>query len=80
MEEQLGDKAKKVGKFQGLQGLWERKKPGFHLIVIMLQPEAHLPIMTITFYIFSRRSKSVSTILESHILVVCVCFFFLFVF
>lgn len=32
MEEQLGDKARKVGKFQGLQGLGEHgKRPGFHL-------------------------------------------------
>lgn len=55
MEEQLGDKARKVGKFQVLQGLGEHgKRPGVSAMVIMLEPEAHLQSMTIPLCSFSR--------------------------
>jgi len=68
MEAQLEDKARKVGKFQGLQGLGEHgKRLGVSPMVIVFEPAAHLQSMN-TLCIFSRRYKSMSTILDNHIL------------
>ena len=72
MEEQLGEKARKVEQVLGSWGHGRRRGP--HILMVVLELLAYLQSMNTPLYILSRRHKSAPTIADEHTL----SFFFFF--
>ena len=66
MEEQLGEKARKVEQVLGSWGHGRRRGP--HILMVVLELLAYLQSMSTPLYILSRRHKSAPTIADEHTL------------